>query len=123
MTPSPRPSLLTRIAAQEDLNFLLTNRVPRALLTVWMGRFSRIRSPWLAKASIAVWRLFTDLDLRDAKQQRFDSLHDCFTRELVPGARAVDLREDVLASPCDAIVGACAAVPGRQGFPAQGGPY
>ena len=108
---------------QEDLNFLLTNRVPRALLTVWMGRFSRIRSPWLAKASIAVWRLFTDLDLRDAKQQRFDSLHDCFTRELVPGARAVDLREDVLASPCDAIVGACGAVQGRQVFQAKGFPY
>ena len=29
MTPSPRPSLLTRLAAQEGLNFLLTNRIPR----------------------------------------------------------------------------------------------
>jgi hypothetical protein len=80
-------SLRDQLLLQEDLNFLLTNRVPRMALTRLMGRFSRIRSPWLARASIAVWRLFTDLDLSDAKQQHFDSLHACFTRELVAGAR------------------------------------
>ena len=53
---------------------------------------------------------FTELDLSDAKQQRFDSLHACFTRELVPGARTVDMASAVLASPCDAIVGACGTV-------------
>ena len=55
-----------------------------------MGWFSQIRSPLLCRVSIAVWRLFTDLDLSDAKKQRFTSLHDCFTRELVEGARPVD---------------------------------
>ena len=35
-----------------------------------------------------VWRLFADLDLSDAKKTRFASLHDCFIRELKPGARA-----------------------------------
>jgi hypothetical protein len=35
--------------------------------------------------SIAVWRLFTDLDLSDAKKSEFRSLHDCFTRELREG--------------------------------------
>ena len=57
-----------RLLLQEDLNFLLTNRIPRIAVSRWMGRFSRIESPLLARLSIAVWRLFTELDarLRDA---------------------------------------------------------
>ncbi|MFY9509611.1 MAG: archaetidylserine decarboxylase [Rubrivivax sp.] len=116
-------SFRDRVLQQEDLNFLLTNRVPRILLTHCMGRFSRIRSPLLARLSIAVWRLFTALDLSDAKKQRFDSLQDCFTRELVPGARPVDMRPEVLASPSDAIVGACGTVEGLQVVQAKGFPY
>ena len=114
---------IRRFLQQEDLNFLLTNRVPRLLLTRWMGWFSQLRHPWLARASIAVWRLFTDLDLSDARQQRFASLHDCFTRALVDGARPIDQRPEVLSSPCDAIVGACGAVQGMQAFQAKGFPY
>ncbi|CAN5553224.1 archaetidylserine decarboxylase [soil metagenome] len=114
---------LRRLLQLESLNFLLTNRVPRIMLTRWMGRFSAIRSPLLARMSIAVWRLFTDLDLSDARRQRFDSLHDCFTRELAPGARPIDTQADVLASPCDAIVGACGQVRGTQVFQAKGFPY
>ena len=114
---------IRRIVQNEDLNFLLTNRVPRIALTRFMGWFSQIRSPLLARASIAVWRLFTDLDLSDARQQRFDSLHDCFTRQLVAGARPVDPDPAVLASPSDAIVGECGAVRGRQVFQAKGFPY
>jgi phosphatidylserine decarboxylase len=116
-------SAVRQIFQQEDLNFLITNRVPRIALTRLMGRFSRIRSPWLTRLSIAVWRLFTELDLSDAKLERFDSLHDCFTRELRPGARTVDTEPDVLASPCDAIVGACGRVEGMKVFQAKGFPY
>jgi phosphatidylserine decarboxylase len=115
--------VLRRFVQQEDLNFLLTNRVPRIALTRLMGRFSQIESPWLARLSIAVWRLFTDLDLSDAKQQRFKSLHDCFTRELVPGARTVDPGPSIFASPCDAIVGECGEVAGTRLFQAKGFPY
>ena len=124
-TPSKlqKMNLLRHLAQQEDLNFLLTNRVPRILLTRWMGRFSRIRSPWLARLSIAVWRWFTELDLSDARQQRFDSLHACFTRALVPGARPPDRRAEVLASPCDAIVGACGVVEHSRVYQAKGMPY
>ncbi len=114
---------LRRLVANEDLNFLLTNRIPRILLTRWMGWFSQIRSPWVARASIAVWRLFTDLDLSDARRQRFDSLHDCFTRELVAGARPIDPDDAMLSSPCDAIVGACGRVEGGLVFQAKGFPY
>jgi phosphatidylserine decarboxylase len=115
--------LRDRLLLQEDLNFLLTNRVPRAALTHFMGWFSKIRQPWVCRASIAVWRLFTDLDLGEARQTRFDSLHDCFTRELKPGARVVDGREQVLASPCDGIVGECGTVQAGRLWQAKGYPY
>ncbi len=100
-------SRLRRLAQQEDLNFLLTNRIPRVALTRWMGRFSRIESTALTRVSLAVWRLFTDLDLSDARSVRYRSLREVFTRELVEGARPIDLDPRVLSSPCDAIVGAC----------------
>jgi phosphatidylserine decarboxylase len=121
--PAPEPGWFKRLVAQEDLNFLLTNRVPRIALTRLMGRFAAIRSPLLTRLSIAVWRLFTDLDLREAKQQHFESLRDCFTRELVPGARPVDARPEVFASPSDAIVGACGRVERGQLIQAKGFPY
>jgi phosphatidylserine decarboxylase len=108
---------------QEDLNFLLTNRVPRMALTRFMGWFSQLRQPMLARASIAVWRLFTELDLSDAKQQHFASLHECFTRELKSGARTIEPDEQLMASPCDAIVGACGEVQGQRVFQAKGFPY
>ncbi len=114
---------LRRFFQQEDLNFLLTNRVPRILLTRLMGRVSRIESPWLARVSIALWRLFTELDLSEAKHQRFDSLHDCFTRELMEGARPIDADPQLMISPCDAIVGACGEVAGTRVFQAKGFPY
>lgn len=112
-----------RFLLQEDLNFLLTNRVPRVALTRLMGWFSKVEVPWVRDASIAVWRLFTEIDLSDAKEQRFRSLHAMFTRELKPGARTVDVDPDVLSSPCDAIVGASGTVRGTEVFQAKGFPY
>ena len=114
---------LRNVLLQEDLNFLLTNRIPRGLLTRFMGWFSQIRHPLVCRASIAVWRLFTELDLSDAREQRFASLHECFTRELKAGARKVDVDPAVFASPCDAIVGACGEVVAGQVFQAKGFPY
>ena len=116
-------SLRDRILGQEDLNFLLTNRIPRIALTRWVGWLSHIDNPLLAKLLIAVWKLFTHLDLRDAKHQHFRSLHACFTRELVEGARPFDDRDNVLASPCDAIVGACGSVRDGELIQAKGFPY
>jgi phosphatidylserine decarboxylase len=115
--------LRDRLLQQEDLNFLLTNRVPRMTLTRFMGWFSKIRQPLVRDLSIAMWRLFADLDLSDARKPRFDSLHDCFTRELRPGARAVDADPALLTSPCDAIVGACGRVDGTRVFQAKDFPY
>lgn len=109
---------------RDELNFLLTNRLPRRLATRFMGWFSKLRTGPLTRVSIGVWRLFArDLDLSEARQQRFASLHDCFVRELRPGARPIDRDPDVLTSPCDAIVGAHGRVRGTELFQAKGFPY
>jgi phosphatidylserine decarboxylase len=114
---------ILKLFEQEDINFLLTNRIPRRLATKFIGWFSRIEQPTIRDLSIAAWRLFSDLDLSEAKKTRFDSLHDCFTRELKNGARPVDARADILISPCDAIVGACGKIAGTELFQAKGFPY
>lgn len=108
---------------QEDLNFLLTNRIPRITLTRFMGWWSQLRHPWIVKGSIAVWRGFTDLDLSESKQQKFSSLHECFTRELRPGLRPIHLDPCVMTSPCDAIIGACGKIRDGLVFQAKGFPY
>jgi phosphatidylserine decarboxylase len=115
---------LGRFFQGKDLNFLLTNRIPRRQATLLMGWFSRIKSPTLARLSIAVWRLFADdLRLHEAKRTDFRSLHDCFVRELRPGSRPIDPDPDVIVSPCDAIVGACGRIEGTKVFQAKDFPY
>jgi phosphatidylserine decarboxylase len=102
-------SLRTAIASvlqHDGINFALTNRLPRRALSRFMGWFSQREEPWVRDLSLAAWRIFSDLDLSDAKKAQFASLHDCFVRELVPGARPADPDPRVLASPCDALVGA-----------------
>lgn len=103
-------TLLSKIADNERVNFVLTNRLPRRTLTRFLGWLSRIEQPLVRDVSLAVWRQFSDLDLSEAKKTRFTSLHDCFVRELKEGARTVDPRPDVIASPSDAIVGAAGEI-------------
>jgi phosphatidylserine decarboxylase len=114
---------ILKIFDHEDVNFLLTNRIPRRLATQFIGWFSRIEQPLIRDLSIAAWRLFADLDLSEAKNERFDSLHDCFIRELKDGVRPIDQRSQILVSPCDAIVGACGKVAGTEVYQAKGFPY
>jgi phosphatidylserine decarboxylase len=114
---------ILQIFDQEDINFLLTNRIPRRLATQFIGWFSQIEQPSIRDASIALWKLFSDLDLSEAKKAEFTSLHDCFIRELKEDARPVDNDPDILVSPCDAIVGAHGAIAGTTLFQAKGFPY
>jgi phosphatidylserine decarboxylase len=115
--------LISGLTQQEDLNFLLTNRIPRAALTRFMGWFSKIENPLVRDASIACWRLFSDLDLSEARKTEFKSLHDCFTRELRPGLRPVDQDSAVVTSPSDAIIGAHGRIEDTQLFQIKGAPY
>jgi phosphatidylserine decarboxylase len=116
-------SLLARVALQEDLNFLLTNRIPRRLTTQFMGWFAKRTNPVVRDLSLAIWQLFADVNLDEAAKSRFASLHDCFIRELKPGARAIDADPALLVSPCDAIVGASGAIAGTRVIQAKGFPY
>jgi len=108
---------------RDRLNFWFTNRVPRRALTIWFGRFSRIEQPWIRDVSLKLWRTCSDLDLSDARRASFKSVHDCFTRELAPGARTIDADPTVVTSPCDAIVGQCGDVAGTRAFQAKGSDY
>jgi phosphatidylserine decarboxylase len=112
-----------RLVQQDDLNFLLTNRVPRHLLTHLMGWYSRIESPALTRLSIAVWRWFTPLDLSDAEGAPYNSLHACFTRALKPGSRRIDPDPETLCSPSDGIIGAFGDLAGLQALQAKGMAY
>jgi phosphatidylserine decarboxylase len=117
-------SLIRRMSQQEQLNFLLTNRVPRRYLTRLMGWYSKIENRPLTRFSIFIWKLFADdLDLSEARKRRFRSLHDCFTRELKKGLRQVDAAADIVTSPCDAIIGACGKINGSTVYQAKGFPY
>ncbi len=116
-------SAFVRLVQQEDLNFLLTNRLPRRWLTLFVGWLSRVEQPLVREGCLALWRLFSDLDLSEARTTRFRSLHECFTRQLKEGARPVDVDPAVLVSPCDGIVGAMGQVAAGSVFQAKGFPY
>ncbi len=114
---------LARVGAQEDLNFLLTNRLPRRLATRFMGWFSRLEQPQIRDLSIAIWRLFCDVDLSDARETRFPSLHAAFVRKLRPGARPVEADPALLTSPSDAILGAHGRIEAGRLFQIKGLSY
>jgi phosphatidylserine decarboxylase len=116
-------SAMLRVAAQEDLNFLLTNRIPRHAATRFMGWFSKLENPAVRTASIALWRLFCDVDLTDAAEKRFRSLHAAFIRPLREGARTVEQDREVVVSPSDGIVGAHGRIQDGQVFQVKGFPY
>lgn len=115
---------LAELTLAERLNFLLTNRLPRRWLTLFIGRFSRIRQPLVRRLSIALWQLFVDdLRLHEARKDRFDSLHDCFIRQLRHGARPLAADAGCLVSPCDAVVGEFGDLQGLELVQAKGFPY
>jgi len=116
-------AFISTFTQQEDLNFLLTNRVPRAALTRFMGWFSKIENPLVRDLSIACWRLFSELDLSEDRKSEFKSLHDCFTRELRPGLRPPDPDPSIVVSPSDGIIGAFGTVRDGELYQVKGAPY
>jgi phosphatidylserine decarboxylase len=112
-----------RLTQQPQLNFVLTNWIARRQLTLFMAWFSKLEAPWVRGPSIALWKFFADVDLADARQRHFRSLHDCFIRELRPGARPLDMDPARIVSPCDAIVGAIGTVADGSALQAKGQTY
>jgi len=114
---------ITRITQHERVNFVLTNRLPRRWLTLFMGWVSRLEYPWLCRILLRTWGLFTVLDLSEARKTSFKSLQEFFTRELKEGARRVDPDPDIVVSPCDGIVGEVGQVREGSVLQAKGFPY
>ncbi|MGC1458729.1 MAG: archaetidylserine decarboxylase [Steroidobacteraceae bacterium] len=114
---------ISKVVQQEDINFLVTNRIPRRWLTLFVGWLSKIQNPLISVPAIALWRLFCDVDLSDARKTRFRSLHECFTRELKPGARPIDPDPATLVSPCDGVIGASGKVIAGECLQAKGFSY
>jgi phosphatidylserine decarboxylase len=116
--------LLRRIAGQDTLNYVITNRIPRRFATALAGWIARIENRWFTRVGIAVWEAFSgSLALEEAASTDFASLGAVFTRRLKDGARVVDTSPDVLTSPCDAIVGACGIVEDGMAIQAKGSQY
>lgn len=123
MTTAKAPRGWMRLLMQEDINFLLTNRLPRRWATQLVGRIARVEHPLVRIPALALWRAFAGVDLSDAATPRFRSLRDGFTRALKPGARPYDPDPAVIASPCDAIVGAHGRIEGDRAYQVKGFPY
>src|SRR5262249_34029108 len=62
------PAAIVSSALTEDIAFLLSNRIPRSAATRFMGWFSRIENPLVARPALALWRAFADLRLEEAKK-------------------------------------------------------
>lgn len=117
-------SILKKITQHENINFLLTNRIPRRYATFFMGWFSRIENPIIRYLTFKIWNIFADdLNLAEAKKDKFKSLHDCFIRELKPHARKINPDKKIITSPCDAIIGAHGKINETELFQAKGFPY
>jgi phosphatidylserine decarboxylase len=116
-------SVIAGLVQHEDLNFLLTNRIPRRWLTLFLGWFSKLEQPFIRDCSLSIWRLFSELDLSEAKRTHFKSLHDCFTRELKEGVRPLDPDPATLVSPSDGIIGASGKLADGCLLQAKGFPY
>lgn len=115
--------ILMRMLLQEDLNFLLTNRLPRRLATQAVGWIAGVEHPLVSRPALAAWRFFARPDLSDSAVGRFASLHDGFTRALAPGARTFDPDRSAIVSPCDAVVGAHGRIDGDRVHQVKGFPY
>lgn len=103
--------MIDRIFQYPELNFVVTNRIPRRTVTRVIGWMSRIESPLFVRFALRVWKTFSpDLDLSESVFTDFASLRECFIRELRPGSRPIASNPEVVVSPCDAIVGACGRI-------------
>jgi phosphatidylserine decarboxylase len=56
----PRRSWVDTLSQQEQLNFLLTNRIPRHLVTRFFAWFSRLQHPLVRRPSMKLWEMFAE---------------------------------------------------------------
>jgi phosphatidylserine decarboxylase len=93
-----------------------------------LGAAARFRLPRpLSRAFVTAYCRYFDVDLTDVDPRSladgYDSFNAFFTRRLVPGARPVDARDDVLVAPCDGLVRGVVAVERETAVVAKGHAY
>ncbi len=85
------------------------------------GLFSKIRRPRLfAQASILLFSKAFSIDFSNAKKNKFESLYDMFTREII---RDLDLNETDFIHPADAVIPSFGKVVEEQIFLVKGKNY
>ncbi|MDX1961126.1 MAG: archaetidylserine decarboxylase [Leptospiraceae bacterium] len=101
---------------KSDLGFYITNFFPRKLLTKFFGKLSKSENPIVLRALFALFKLFSgSLNLEESKEQKFNTFHEYFIRELRSGARPIDHKASFV-SPCDGIVGSFGKIVNNQLF-------
>ncbi len=114
-----------RILQQEDLNFLLTNRIPRRLAHPVHGLVQPDQNPLVRgplDLGVSLLRRRSGSATRPEKPHStaFTTASSASSRT---GARPIDHRPDVLVSPCDAHRGRLGPVNGTELIQAKGFPY
>src|SRR5262245_15753397 len=76
-------SMFDAVTGHPAVNFAITNRVPRRLLTRTAARLSRVENRAVYRLSMALWQMGAgSLHLEEAERQDFRSVHECFVRRL-----------------------------------------
>ncbi len=98
--------------ALDYLRSLPTYLLPHHLLSRLVLAATRIRNPRVTEAVVRRFAALYDVDLEEAvvPDEGYSHFNAFFTRALKPGARSLDPRDDVLASPVDATVSAVGAI-------------
>ncbi|KQM93939.1 hypothetical protein ASE70_12510 [Sphingomonas sp. Leaf22] len=114
---------IAKLTDIESVNYALTNWLPRRSATRAMGWLSKVEQPLVARGLIAVWRTFCDVDLSDAAEAKWPSLHAAFIRRLRPGARTFRAQAHQLSAPSDGIIVASGRIDGDSIIQAKGRRY
>ena len=115
--------LISALTQQENLNFLLTNRIPRAALTRFMGWFSKIENPLsgTCRSRAGGCSPISTSARRARPASRACTIAS--SANCAPGLRPVDPDPAVVVSPCDAIIGAHGRIADTELFQIKGAPY
>lgn len=92
---------------------LLQSVLPKQLLSSWVYRLMRSRTPWLRKLTLDIFLRAYRIDMSQALQSdpySYPSFNAFFTRGLQPTARPIAPEDDAVVSPVDGTVSQCGVI-------------
>lgn len=121
------PLLENQSAGPGDRLFaVLQSLLPKHLLSSWVYRLMRSRTPWLRKLTLDVFLSSYQIDMSQALQPNpyaYSSFNAFFTRALKPDARPIATENDAVVSPVDGTVSQCGTINGELLIQAKGHQY